>query len=841
MATLPKIPATPVGQQVQPVFPLPDPMQREKMMQPDQKPMQAVINTGEEVIPADVVNLLGGSKGLTDILNSVLATKGVKLSGDKGRAGAGPSAGPEMPIMACGTVGHITPNYAAGTVGATSPANAQQQPLQPPQPAGVPTPPPVASGAPTPPNLSVTSTFQQPGSFQVPGIQTSTTGVNDQVLTAAQNKAIGGAQTQTLGMTSGLTQQMLRNPQGALGSPQQQFQTGMEQYDYNQARALEAAQQQLAPVWNTGAGADKYIDLATRGAIDRTATQRNLEKSLNDESLGNIYKAIQAGRDTSEQERKGYETDVGALVDVRGVAEGAENRNFEAQRTAVDNQMKLAMQSNDINQRNAAITAQLALDKYKTDAGMQLTREESALSRAFELTLQSNDIQAQDNLMRLKGMIDEGLLIKGQEFQAIQADLQRQQDLLLQANDFVGAEKIERIKQEFAAVEADKARQFTTAERVATQSWSSSERMSAQDFELGRMYYDSELQEARAQNDFTREQQLLESQQLHELKMQTNEMDYGQKMAYLQYNLDEARADNDVGRQQTLLTFQHGQEMERLASEQGFEAAMQYNQFEYQKALSQQDFVQAEVLQRQSLEFQANENLQNRMIEYAKIQLQERGLDMEVFNQIQTEVEAGRLDPQNAVSYLQQQLDQQGIGLNLNAVDAQEQMKTALKAEYDSMRYQYGLTHPEMLDGQGKLTADGEVAFSSWYNEQTYGEAATIAEIVANTQNMIGSASPDSPLHEEYQQLLDSATPMSWGQVTKNPSGFSNNYIAFKNATPDVGSSFVGDNGTLYVVTAGAAIEDARPQDYEYFTARDVNTGKVVRVYPKGIGKGPEQ
>jgi hypothetical protein len=308
--------------------------------------------------------------------------------------------------------------------------------------------------------------------------------------------------------------------------------------------------------------------------------------------------------------------------------------------------------------------------------------------------------------------------------------------------------------------------------------------------------------------------------------MQTNDMDYGQKMAYLNYNLEQAKANADVGRQQTLLMFQHGQEMERLASEQGHDAAMQYSKFHFDKALSEQDFLQAEILQRQTLEFQASENAKDRLLENMKIELQQRGMDMAQFNALQAEVEAGRIEPQAAQSYLQQMLYQSGYMTQLNPVDIETQTRNAIKAEYDSMQYQFALTHPNMTPEE----AAG--AFFDWYNENQYGEGSVpISDMIVDSSMLVGSANPNDANHSDYQALYEKASEWT-PKVTSSGGGWFNGQQVTRrfDKTPAAGTPFTID-GTLYVATSGVALKKEGYPNTEYFTAKDVNTGDVKTFY----------
>jgi len=85
---------------------------KERVESGGRQPVPAVLNADEEVVPAPVVDALGGSKGVTAALNNDLPA-GKTLTGDAGRVGNG---GYNVQGIACGTVGKIK-NMACGTVG----------------------------------------------------------------------------------------------------------------------------------------------------------------------------------------------------------------------------------------------------------------------------------------------------------------------------------------------------------------------------------------------------------------------------------------------------------------------------------------------------------------------------------------------------------------------------------------------------------------------------------------------------------------------------------------------------------------------------------------------------
>jgi hypothetical protein len=523
---------------------------------------------------------------------------------------------------------------------------------------------------------------QAPQPVQAP--QTQPAGMNQQVLQAGQQKAIQGFQSPTMDMTSQATQGLLQNPNAGGMDWQKYQQSQMEQFDTNRAQSMDAAKQQLAPAWNTGGAMGQFMDLALKGATERSTMEQGLKKEAAAGTQENLYRALQEGRQTSEAERQRFATDIGALAQVRDMAEGQENREFQGSQNAMD--------------------------------------------RGMQIALANQNAELQTGLTELKGKIDQGMLLQTQDFQGVQNQLDRELQNAISSGNWQNALQIEQLRGEIQAQQAEAQRQWQTGERVATQSWSTSERIDDQGFQTGMQYLKQQQALALQDNDIQNARYLQDQQGLLQLKMQTNDMQYGEKMAYLNSQLEEARANNDVGRQKEVIKFQSGQEMERIIQQQGWEEAQTYIRQEHDLALQQGDLVKAETLQRNEFEFRRSEAVLDRAIEQMKVDLQEKGMNMDQLEQqyamIQNQIDAGTLDPKAGYEFLVNSLQQSGVDVSrYNYTDALTQEKIAIQAEYDAMRSQYAMTHPEFVDrATGQLTPEGYTAFNAFANKTFYGE-----------------------------------------------------------------------------------------------------------------------
>jgi len=521
---------------------------------------------------------------------------------------------------------------------------------------------------------------QAPQPVQAP--QTAPVGSNQQVLQAGQEKAIQGFQSPTMDLLSQQTQGLLQNPQAGGMDWQKYQQAQMEQYDTNRAQAMDATRQQLAPVWNTGGAMGNFMDLALKGATERSTLQQNLAKEAAAGTQENLYRALSEGRQTAEAERQRFATDIGALVDVRGAAEGQENR--------------------------------------------QMTQSENAMDRGMQIALANQNAELQTGLTELKGKIDQGLLLTTQDFESVQNGLDRELEKAIAAGNWQNAIEITNLKGDIDAQAQEANRVWQTGERVATQSYMTTERISTEEFATSMKYLDQQNAIALQTNDIQGQKDIEGLRAQLALKMQTNDMEHDEKMAYLNAQLAEAKANNDVGRQKEILLFSHTQEMARLTKIQDFDEVMEYSRQEHEIAMQTNDFVHADAIQKADLLFRVNEGIKDRAIEKMRIDIEAKGLDMDAIAQqhamIQSQIAAGTLDPEAGYKFLVDTLNKAGVDTSqYSMVDQQAAAQKALSAEYDNMRFQFMQTHPEFKEGNG-LNKAGEVAFNEFFNKTMYGE-----------------------------------------------------------------------------------------------------------------------
>ena len=554
--------------------------------------------------------------------------------------------------------------------------------------------------------------------------------MNQMVLQAGQNRALQGFQSPTGQMLSQQTQQLLQNPQMGV-NPQQQVQQNLETYDQQRAQAMEAARQKLAPVMHTGEARGDFMDLAIQGAQQRAQFESEQTAAAQQQARQNLLDALAAGRETAETERKRFATDIGALVDIRGAAEGQEERSFEQAERATDRGM-------DVAKTNLAATLQV---------GSQIM-----------------DQQGQMALAELQGKIDQGLLLTGQDFQATQAELDRQLEQAIAEGRWENAISLEQLRGELQIQMQESEQAFQRSERTAEQTWQTTERLAAQEYERANMYLDQELREATAQNNFRREKELVDLKAKLDLKARTQMMEHDEKMALLESELAEARANGDVDRQKQILTFQHAQEMDVLAEEQGFVAAQAYLDRQHDIARQTNDYVYQKALLEAEQEWKAKEAAEDRLLEQQRINLQARGVDMaeveQQYDMLQEEVAAGRADPDAALNYLNGVLAENGLE-QVDPADSNAAYE-ALQEDYQLQEYQFALTNPEYAeyDAEGNflgLKDEGSNAFRDYLNETYYGEDGMPTPGGGDVSNL------------EFGQrgtLTDGKKPLSDGQIS---------------------------------------------------------------------------
>lgn len=415
-------------------------------------------------------------------------------------------------------------------------------------------------------------------------------------------------------------------------------------------------------------------------------------------------------------------------------------QNFAGIQADIDRKWKSAESSQDRELQNSIVTRQLALDKWKQENGQTFTAEQNSLNRALELTLKDKDTEAQTNLLNLKAQIDKGLLVDQQAFTAVQNDLDRKLQEAKNAGDWKNAVDITKLKGEIDAAAQKSQNEFNKTEREATQSWQSSERIEADKAKQYMQLLDQKHALALQSNDIQAQKDIEESKAMLQLKLQTNEMNHDEKMTYLKDQLDTARANGDVNRQKEILEFTHSQEIDKLNREQGFEKSMAYIKNQLDMALQDNDAFNAQVLQAKRLQAEAIENDKNRQLEQARINLEKQGVDMQKldaeYERLQSLVDAGSLDPSVLNQFVQKTLSTAGI--TLKAPDPQAAQKEAQK-KMDELKYQFQLSHPDLVDAAGNLKPEGTTKFNEFYNSSVYGELTPEEKKAKETAGKLGA------------------------------------------------------------------------------------------------------
>jgi hypothetical protein len=524
-----------------------------------------------------------------------------------------------------------------------------------------------------------------------------------------------------------------------------------------QGQGFQAAQAEL----------DRAFELATQNNDNAakeklTRLQGDLDLQKMDRQYGlNLQAAIQnqdwqAGQTELDRaaEAAAQSKDIQAQKEIQSAQNAFDwqklnaTQDWQSQQNKISNDLQIAMQSNDIQATASNIQKQLDLDKWRQENGQEFTAEQSAINNALQVTLQTMDSQAQKNLVEMKAAIDAGTLLNQQDFQAIQADLDRQQKLAIQSNDANLQREI--LTTQAAIEQASRTAQnkFVSAERAATQAWQTGERLSDQEYTTAMQYYDWAQKNAAQTNDIEAQKYVEQMRMNTELSMQTAGMKQEEKMAYINAQIQQAAADDDMLRQQQLLEYSYAQDLNKIAVEFGNDAALAQIQGAISQKLQAGEYAHAEAMQNTLLQHQAQQAALDRSVQKLEIAMQAQGIDLAAeeqgWNQVKDAVAAGA-DPQALYDYLKNA--SQTANITFEPIDQIEVYKE-LQNQMTAMRQEYGLTHPEYVKdaATGELTDSGKIAFNEFYNTQMFNakneisSPKTTAEAQADAYKMNNNA-----------------------------------------------------------------------------------------------------
>lgn len=574
-------------------------------------------------------------------------------------------------------------------------------------------------------------------------------------------------------------------------------------------------------------------------------TASTQQQTANDQFMKNLIAATQLGEGEANRQQAANEASLGRaqelLVqanDIQGnkdietlkgkIAAGQATTDYEraSAEKALDRALQVALQKGDTEGAKELETLKGQIQSGLQKEQFQQQSKENALDRTNALLLSNNDIQGNKDLTTLKAKLDADQQTTNYERQQAMDALSRAHDIAMQNGDIAGKMAIEKLQGEITSQINKETQAWQTGERVATQAYSTSERLSTQDYDAGQKYLDretqksmqmqdyynslnlqsnefnqqetmakltSDLEEARADNDFGRAQileklkgqieaglqddaqasakelaQMEQSNQRYladqnanlQLKMQLQGFDHEEVMTYINEKIAIAKANGDVDRQKQLMQFQESQNLHEMQVKYGNDVAMENLKSTLQKSIQDNDYEHADALQRVRLNAEAERWIDEKTFEQAKIDLQERQVDIQQveadYNKV---VEMFGEDSEAAHEFLLNTLNANGIDTSGNEyafVDATEQAKRALQAEYDLQKDQFMQSHPEYyqkvwMDANGKeyslatlqsmdpanteqwanqnmngskqtITPEGNVALNEYINSAIYGE-----------------------------------------------------------------------------------------------------------------------
>jgi hypothetical protein len=831
------------------------------------------------------------------------------------------------------------------TAVARAPANPDQMQQagaampKPPITGGLPSQSPTSSGAIVPLTPAAQSGGAAPA--DVAPVAPTTAGTeqaNTAVLAKAQTDVLNApGQSNLQSAYTQKAQDFVNNPMGDYNG-QKVKQAEMDSANNDWGKSFEAMRQQFGNVSGSGLLQENMLGNVLQHNTDMAKRSSDLDQVNFERYLDSTGRSLAAAQSAEQQNRNIFSQGLGDAATVRGMAEGERaqetgfKQNVELTKLGFDNAVQmaavengydlgklnaqfgydmakmvanndfvgaqnkikqdfdLAFQSNDINATAKNIQAQIDLDKWKQQNGQEFTATQNGLNRALETSLKTMDLEGQKELFNLKTKADEGLLLKQQDFAGAQAAAQRALDEKMQGTDINAAINAMNQKAAIDKQAQDAQNEYNTLERVATQGYNTTERLSQNDFSklmktvetemalalqnndsdnVARLQMmkekaelnilakgfdntkeikaiDAKIAEAAANNDYTLTSKLQAERGQIEAQSQSSAQSHEQVMANLQDRLANATAEKDVIRQAGLLRLQADLTFQENEKKFGYDTALKAQQAEIDKAMQSGDYVNARNLQDARINAEALNNDANRSMQLMEIKLRERGLNMDEFANIKSLVEQGYLEPEAAQAQLDKLMTDAGMSAadlpRLQNPNSPDTIKKTLDAQYESTKYQWATTmrdqNPAFIDEASPdgLSDAGRKEFAKFYTESLYGKPETLSEIIGDTANLQGAANEQgTPERKAYDTALSKATPISSYSESPKTGSFMGTYKF--NSVPAIGSYIKTDDGKLYVVTSGVS-EKKRigSTNSEYFAIKDVNTGATTYYMGSALG-----
>jgi hypothetical protein len=666
---------------------------------------------------------------------------------------------------------------------------------------------------------------------------------NADVLQALQNKAITGNQSAIDPLLQQKTTDLLNNPYFGYDFAKNK-QTQLEANDQSRAQALEAMRRKAGDTLDTGATRTMLLDQALQGNTERANLANTIDTSNFNNQLNAFNNSLEQGRQTSKNASDILAQGVQNLATASGQNLATSGQNLQALQTDASNKTQLAMQGNSIQANADALDANIAATKRLADEGYQFSAEQNSINRALDAAKYITDVGVQKDMLNMKATIDRGDLIAKADIDKQMQAIELAKATALQNGDVQGKMALDTLSAQLDAVKTATQEKYQTAERMATQRWTSDQAMTQDQIDLAGKYLDGKMAEARQNNDIDQQKWVETQKEQHDLDVQLNGQNFDEKMTNLKYNMDEAKANNDVGRQKTILTYQANIQYAQDEQKFGHDTALKNLDGSIQTALQNNDFSHAKILQDQKIQAESTEHDKDLAISQVELELKRNGMDMA---NIQAAIDAGVADPKTLSSWLESK------GVHVTAPDPYAASKAAAEKS-TLMKNEYASTHPDLFepvkDAQGNPTgqyqavagkeADANKQYNDYVNSSLYdekqGQSATTKLSLLDPADLQGAASTDNPHNADYQAALKTAKTFDWGG-SRVAEGFldTDHTIKFNNPTPASGTSFKGADGKLYIVQSGLQTEKGNWTDNrEYIEALDPDAGSLVKIYPNG-------
>lgn len=490
------------------------------------------------------------------------------------------------------------------------------------------------------------------------------------------------------------------------------------------------------------------------------------------------------------RETQAWQTGERVASQIFSTSERLSTQDYDAGQKYLDRENQKSMQMQDYY--NNLNLQQGQFDQEKTMAKITADLDEAKAA---------NDYQRTYALTRLKESIDLGLQTAGFAQEEKMAYINGQIADAKANNDYSRAKGLERLKGSIEAGLQDDAQQAASDLAYMEQS---------------------------------NQRYLADQNAMLQMKMQMQGFTNDQQLKYIDAAIAESKANGDAERSRQLMGYQTQLNLQELGAKAGYDEKKAYLDNELAKALQDNDAEHAEVLQKARLDQEAQQFSEEMIIKRAAQALEEKKVDIaQVENDYNKVVEMFGEDSEAAHEFLINTLNANGIDTSGNEyafVDATEQAKKALQAEYDLQKDQFMQSHPEYyqkvwMDANGKeyslatlqsmdpanteqwanqnmngskqtITPEGNVALNEYINSAIYGEeTAAEKEARENAGYLNASDIPMAEAGQKFNITTPSSIKTADGSTMTLPAG--KYYTDSKTNTH--GNSFAGKTSVTHL------------------------------------------